>query len=112
MNFLKEKKIALSTDEFIGVLALCSYEDVAREASLLKRDMTDEQLGDFAYHVERLLKHRGDWDEARSTQLVQEVENLIHAVMKAPKKLGVYSIRAVCINISSPSRWRKDCPTF
>lgn len=87
MNLLNEKKIALSTDEFIGVLALCGYEDVAREASLLKRDMTEEQLGAFAYHVERLLKHRGYWDESRSTQLVQEVEDLIHAVMKAPKKV-------------------------
>lgn len=88
MNFLKEKKIALTTDEFIGVLALCGYEDVAREASLLKRNMmTDEQLDAFSYHVERLLKHRGYWDEARTTQLIQEVEDMIHAVMKAPKKV-------------------------
>ncbi|TPE68216.1 hypothetical protein [Halalkalibacterium halodurans] len=87
MNLLEEKKIALSTDEMIVALALCGYEDVAREASLLKRDMTEEQIDALAYHAERLLKHRGYWNEERPTQLAQEVEDLIHAMMKAPKKI-------------------------
>ncbi|WP_090774739.1 hypothetical protein [Shouchella lonarensis] len=87
VNLLQEKQIALSTDEFIGALALCGYEEVAHEASLLKRDMTEEQMKSFSHHTERLLKHRGYLDETLETQLIPEVENLIHAVMKAPKKV-------------------------
>ena len=82
-------KITLTTKELAAALALCEYENFARNL-ILKNDVVSKKKKDidlFSEETEQSLREKGFWHARTKTNLSKNLEELIHALAKSLKNI-------------------------
>jgi predicted CopG family antitoxin len=82
-------KITLTTKELVAALALCEYENFARNL-IFKNDIISKKKKDInliAEETEQSLREKGFWHARTKTNLSKGLEELIHALAKSLKNI-------------------------
>ncbi|WP_113928846.1 hypothetical protein [Bacillus sp. P14.5] len=81
------KEFSLYTSELAACLAMCGYESIAGEVlQIYLNNNSDEEIEMLIAESEATLNSKSLLDSNRNSFLIQELENLIHLLVKSNKK--------------------------